>query len=150
MQPRILPILLALSLVTMAPLAMATHVEERTETVAYIGGEGTLDFCSIGLDVASACFNVEDGEEGLTVEIDDDSDLIVSGWITVLDGNGDIVDDAGGAFCGGETTIDLPQAASDIIVVVNGPHWSAIDCPGEGFGTTGTVTATFLTPIEHA
>lgn len=135
---------LGLVTVTLAPTAVA-----RDETASYTTGADVLAACSETLvgallagNYGSACFDVQDGESQVSVEIDDIYLDGVGGAISFQDAAGDAIGDPVG-FCGSIDQVDMPDETARIEVFVNGPVFQAIECNAIGTATFGDIHVSF-------
>lgn len=148
MRSKLPALVLALS---MTSLALVPVAAAREETKAYTTGADVLAACQdgdlvgalAGGNYGSACFDVEDGETEVSLQIQDVYLQDIGGAISFHDADGDSVGDLE-PFCGGSSgPVPLPSGTASIEVFVNGPVFQLVDCQTTATSTFGDVTATF-------
>ena len=148
------PLVLASSLLLLAPLALA---EARVEAEPYVWAPSSLNF-SVGAfgpfvgfssmcdgNVAGACFALEPGDAAVAIEARDATGLPVSAGYTFLDADGAFLAVAG--FCGA-TAAAVPEGAVQLAV---GVGWYECDVAAGPVAlenvafvaTTGEIVASF-------
>jgi hypothetical protein len=140
-----LVVAVAMATLSLAPAAVA----ERSQTEPYATGADVVLSCEeervgslLGGNYGSVCFDVQDGESFVGVEIDDIYVDGVGGVLEFKDADGGAVGDQT-PFCGSVENVGVPSEAASLEVFTNGPGTQLVDCGSVGTSTFGDVTATF-------